>query len=436
MIVKIVSKKFDITDAHTLQVAKEQGAYSALESAFSKTPSEIVEIVTQSGLRGKGGGGAPTGKKWSLMPQKGDKPHYLIVNGDESEPGTFKDRQILQYDPHLLIEGIIISAYAMNASEAYVYIRGEYKFFIERLQGAIDEAYAANILGENSTLKHKVNITIHRGAGAYICGEKTALIESLEGKRGHPRLKPKKPEPEFYFGNPATVNNVETIATVPYIVENGADAYRQYGTEKSPGTMLFALSGHVNNPGVYEMPYGSSLLEFINEIGGGVRDGKKLKAVIPGGASTPVIKANEDLACVMLDYESMRNVGSSLGTGGAIVMDEDTDMVEALKNLLEFYHHESCGQCTPCREGSGWVDNIVGAILDGVAKKEDLDTLLDVAKTMNGKTICVFAPAVSGVIEGFLKNFRDEFENYIETGRYVKTHVDEITEVACQTSLE
>jgi len=436
MIVKIVSKKFDIPNSHTLEVAKEHGAYSALDTALLKSPEDIINIITESGLRGKGGGGAPAGAKWSLMPKKSDKPHYLIVNGDESEPGTFKDRQILQYDPHLLIEGMIISAYAMNAHEAYIYIRGEYKFFIDRFQEAVDEAYAANILGDNSTLSHKVNITIHRGAGAYICGEKTALIESLEGKRGHPRLKPKRPEPEYYFGNPATVNNVETIATVPFIVENGASAYRQYGTEKSPGTMLFALSGQINNPGVYEMTYGSSLIEFINEIGGGVKNGKKLKAVIPGGASTPVLKADENLACVMLDYESMRSAGSALGTGGAIIMDEDTDMVEALKNLLEFYHHESCGQCTPCREGSGWVDNIVGAILDGVAQEKDLDTLLDVAKTMNGKTICVFAPAVAGVIEGFLKNFREEFENYISEGRFVKSPVEAVAEASCQTSLE
>jgi NADH-quinone oxidoreductase subunit F len=436
MEVKIVSRKFGIENSHRLEVAKENGGYSSLEIAFSKEPDEITEIVTKSGLRGKGGGGAPTGPKWSLIPKDSELPKYLIVNGDESEPGTFKDREILEKDPHLLIEGMIISAYAIGAKHVYIYIRGEYKFFIDRFQEAVDEAYKSKILGEDSTLKHKIDITVHRGAGAYICGEKSALIESLEGKRGHPRLKPKKPEPEFFFGNPAVVNNVETIASVPYIIEHGAEGYRKYGTEKSPGTMLFALSGHINRGGVYELPFGSSLLDFINTLGGGVKNGKKLKAVIPGGASTPVIKVDENFACISLDYESMRSIGSALGTGGAIVMDEDTDMVEALKNLLQFYHHESCGQCTPCREGTGWSDNIVASILQGVAEKKDLDTLLDIANTMNGKTICVFAPAVSMVIEGFLKNFRDEFEAYIEKGHFVKGEVPEMEEIACQTSFE
>ena len=301
-----------------------------------------------------------------------------------------------------MIEGILITCYAIKAEHAYVYIRGEYAQYQDVLQGAVNEAYAAGLLDE-------VDITLHRGAGAYICGEKSALLESLEGKRGHPRLKPKQPEPEWYFGNPTLVNNVETIASVPFIIEHGADAYRAYGTPKSPGSLLFAMSGHIEKPGVYEAEFGVSMIEYINHFGGGIKNGKKLKAVIPGGASTGVMTAAE-AEVAMLDYESLRSTGLSLGTGGMIVMDEDTCMVSVLKNLLEFYHEESCGQCTPCREGTGWVDKLVGKILDRRGTSEDIDRLLEVAETMNGKTICVFAPAVSAVIVSFLSRFRDEFE--------------------------
>jgi NADH-quinone oxidoreductase subunit F len=262
---------------------------------------------------------------------------------------------------------------------------------------------------------YRVDITVHRGAGAYICGEKSALLESMEGKRGHPRLKPHQKEPEWYFGNPTLVNNVETIATVPFIVEHGADGYRQYGTERSPGTLLFALSGHLERPGVYEAEFGVSMMEYIEHYGGGIRAGKQLKAVIPGGASTPVITA-EEAGRVRLDYESYRDVGSALGTGGMIVMDESVDMVKALKNLLAFYHHESCGQCTPCREGTGWVDTIVASILAGIGTRKDMDKLLEISSTMNGKTVCVFAPAVSGVIDAFVEKFEEEFVHYLDQG--------------------
>ncbi len=257
-----------------------------------------------------------------------------------------------------------------------------------------------------------MELTLHRGAGAYICGEKSALLESLEGKRGHPRLKPHQPEPEWYFGGPTLVNNVETIASVPFILKEGAEAYRAYGTEQSPGTLLFAMSGHINNPGVYELAFGEKMIDVIEKVGGGVKEGKRLKAVIPGGASTPVLTAQE-VNEARLDYESMRALGSSLGTGGMIIMDEETSMVEALHNLLEFYHHESCGQCTPCREGTGWVDSLMRDIIKGQGKSKDIDTMLDVSQTMNGKTICVFAPAVSGVIDTFIKKFRPEFEEYL-----------------------
>lgn len=398
----IVSRKFHLENSHTIEVAKAHGAYNTLEKMDEYSPLEIIEIIKESNLRGKGGGGSPAGDKWALMPQISDKPSFLVVNCDESEPGTFKDRQIISKDPHLLIEGILITCFAIKAKHAYIYIRGEYKQFQDILQSAIDEAYKDGLLDN-------CDIIIHRGAGAYICGEKSALLESMEGKRGHPRLKPKQKEPEWFFDHPTLVNNVETIASVPYIIQNGADAYKAFGTKQSPGTLLFAMSGHVNKPGVYEAEYGTSMMEYIEYFGGGVKNAKKLKAVIPGGASSAVLTAKEANTAT-LDYETMRSMGSSLGTGGMIVMDEDTCMVSALKNLLEFYHEESCGQCTPCREGTGWTDKLVGKILNKKATKEDIDKLLDVADTMNGKTICVFAPAVSTVITSFLSKFRDEFE--------------------------
>lgn len=411
---KIVSRKFQIPNANKLEVAIENGAYSSLTKLFALNPRDVTAIVSKSGLRGKGGGGAAAGAKWELMPLDGDKPNFLTVNCDESEPGTFKDRQIITKDPHLLIEGIICTCYAINAHHAYIYIRGEYKQFMDILQDAVDEAYGADYLGDNVFGKNfKLDVTIHRGAGAYICGEKSALLESMEGKRGHPRLKPHQKEPEWYFGNPTLVNNVETIASVPFIVENGADAYRSFGTEKSPGTLLFAMSGHVNNPGVYEAEFGIGMMDYINHYGGGIKDGKKLKAVIPGGASTKILTA-EEAKIAKLDYETMASLGSALGTGGMIVLDEDVDMVKALKNLLEFYHHESCGQCTPCRDGTGWVDTIMENILNNVGTNEDINKILEISKTMNGQTICVFAPAASDVIDGFITKFRSEFESYIE----------------------
>ncbi len=399
---KIVSRNFELPNSHTLAVCKAHGGYKTLEKLGEYSPLQIIDIIKKSNLRGKGGGGAPAGEKWELMPQNSNKPSFLAVNCDESEPGTFKDRQIITKDPHLLLEGILITCYAIKAKHAYIYIRGEYKQFQDILQGAIDEAYADGLLSE-------CDITIHRGAGAYICGEKSALLESMEGKRGHPRLKPKNKEPEWFFDNPTLVNNVETIASVPFIVQNGADAYRAYGTQKSPGTLLFAMSGHVEKPGVYEAEFGTSMMEYINHFGGGVKGGKKLKALIPGGVSCGVLTAKE-CENLTLDYEALSSVRSSLGTGGMILMDEDTDMVIALKNILEFYHEESCGQCTPCREGTGWSDKLVGKILDKRGTKEDIDKLLEIADTMNGKTICVFAPAASTVIVSFIKKFRAEFE--------------------------
>ena len=415
MITKIVSKNFDIPNSHKLEIALANGRYSSIPKLFSMTPDEVTAEVVKSGLRGKGGGGAPCGPKWELMPKNDPRPAFLIVNGDESEPGTFKDRQIFQYDPHLLIEGIICTCYAINAHHVYIYIRGEYKFFIDRVNAAIKEAYEAKIIGDKIMDKYdfKLDIVVHRGGGAYICGEKSALIESLEGKRGHPRLKPAGKESEWFFGNPATVNNVETIASVPNIVENGSEGYTKYGTEKSPGTMLFAISGPVKNPGVYEMEYGNKMIDFLNILGGGMIEGKKLKAIIPGGSSCPVLTAVE-VEKAVLDHSSMSDIGSTLGTGGMIVIDEDTSMVDVAKNLIEFYHHESCGQCTPCREGTGWIDKILKKILKGDGSKEDLNTILDVCNTMNGKTVCVFAPAVKDIIESIVKKFPHEFNIYFK----------------------
>lgn len=414
-IVKIVSKNFDIPDSHKLEVALKHGRYESVYKAFSMKPDDITEEVCKSGLRGKGGGGAACGPKWKLMPPVDDRPRYLICNGDESEPGTFKDRQIFQYDPHLLIEGIICTCWALQANEAFIYIRGEYKWFIDRLNAAIEEAYEAGIIGPKVMNKYdfRVDITVHRGGGAYICGEKSALIESIEGKRGHPRLKPHGKECEWFYDNPATVNNVETIASVPNIVLNGYESYTKYGTEKAPGTMLFAMSGPVKNPGVYEMPYGNKMIDVINEIGGGMQDGLKLKAVIPGGASCPILTAKE-VEEAYLDYESMWDIGSTLGTGGMMIIPEGVSMVDVAKNLIEFYHHESCGQCTPCREGTGWIDKIIKKILDGDGSIDDIQTILDVCETMNGKTVCVFAPAVKDIIKSIVQKYRHEFEEHFK----------------------
>ena len=414
--VRIVSENFDIPDSHKLEVALKNGRYKSIDKAFSMQPDEITEEVCKSGLRGKGGGGAACGPKWKLMPPIDERPRYMIVNGDESEPGTFKDRQIFQYDPHLLIEGIICSSYAIGAHDAYIYIRGEYKWFIDRLNEAIDEAYKAGIIGPKVMNKYdyRIDITVHRGGGAYICGEKSALIESIEGKRGHPRLKPHGKECEWFYGMPATVNNVETISSVPNIVLNGYESYTKWGTKRAPGTMLFAMSGPVKNPGVYELQYGEKMIDVINDIGGGMKEGMKLKALIPGGASCPILTA-EEVEKAYLDYESMWDIGSTLGTGGMMIIPEGTSMVEVAKNLIEFYHHESCGQCTPCREGTGWIDKIIKKILDGNGTKEDLDTILDVCGTMNGKTICVFAPAVKDIIQSIVEKYRHEFVEHFKS---------------------
>jgi NADH-quinone oxidoreductase subunit F len=410
---KILSANWDVPGSHTLDVARSRGTYSRLAKAFSLQPSEITQVVKDSGLRGRGGAGFPTGMKWSFVPSKekrGGKPVYLLCNADESEPGTFKDRYCMWLDPHLLIEGMIIAAWALDCHTAYIYIRGEFRFIQERLDAAVAEAYAAGLLGKNILGSgFDFDLHVHLGAGAYICGEETALISSLEGEKGQPKLKPPFPAVEGAWKAPTVVNNVETLAAVPWILENGAAAYKALGTEKAPGTKLFSVSGHVNKPGVYEIPMGMPMRQFLDEVCGGVKGGKKLKAIIPGGSSVPVMTADEVDKCSM-DYESINaNAGSYLGSGGFIVMDETTDMVAALTNLLRFYAHESCGQCTPCREGCGWMYQILCRVRDGYATPEDLGTLRDLADNIHSKTICFFGASAAMPVQSFLTKFRDEF---------------------------
>lgn len=416
MEVKILSAKFDIENANQLNVAKEHGAYSTLEKVFGMEPAEVTEVVKASGLRGRGGAGFPTGLKWTFLPKGLDKPVYLAVNSDESEPATFKDRYILVRDPHLLIEGIIICCYAINSHDAYIYIRGEYTTQVKVLQAAIDEAYAAGYLGDKvAGNDFRVDVTVHRGAGAYICGEETALLESIEGKKGQPRSKPPFPAVEGLYGCPTIINNVQSIASLPYILTNGADAYKQFGTEKSPGTHLFGISGLVKKPGMYELPLGLSLLEVVNTVAGGARDGRKLKAIIPGGSSTPVLTV-EEAQDVTLDYESMAAHKTMFGSGGIVVLDDTVDTVKLAENLVHFYHHESCGQCTPCREGLGWMLKILKKIIAGQGKREDIDLLLELCDNIEMKTVCVLSAACTMSLRSYLNKFRPEFEAYVSKG--------------------
>lgn len=411
---KVLTQNYGLKDSHTLAAYESTGGYGTLKELFATAPADVTEKVKASGLRGRGGAGFPTGLKWSFVPQDNPKPKYLCVNADESEPGTFKDRYLLELDPHRLLEGIIICSYAINCHHAYIYIRGEFVFPKERLEAAIAEAYAKGYLGKNILGSgYDLEVSVHRGAGAYICGEETALLNSLEGKRGMPRLKPPFPAVVGLFGCPTVVNNVETISALPFILTEGAKAYRQWGTEKSPGTKLFSVSGHVNQPGNHEVPLGYSLKKLIMEDCGGIRGGKKLKAVIPGGSSVPILPAKDALE-VTLDYEALAEKGSMLGSGGVIVMDEDTCMVKALCNLAHFYAHESCGQCSPCREGTGWSHKILKRIVAGEGRLEDLDNLHRIADNMAGKTICVLADALAMPIWSYLKHFREEFEAYVE----------------------
>jgi NADH-quinone oxidoreductase subunit F len=401
-------------NSRSVESYESAGGYAALRKALGMRPEQVIEEVKKSGLRGRGGAGFPTGVKWGFVPKDLPKPKYLICNADESEPGTFKDREIIHVDPHMLIEGIIISSYAIGARVAYIYIRGEFVAEAKMLDQAIEEAAQKGYLGESILGSgHDMQIHVHRGAGAYICGEETALIESLEGKRGYPRLKPPFPAVVGVFGCPTVVNNVETLACVPHIIERGGAWYAGIGTERSTGPKLLSVSGHVERPGVYEVEMGITFREIIEDLCGGVRGGKALKAFIPGGSSCPVLPA--DKVDVKADFESVAEAGSMLGSGGVIVMDETVDMVWALENLLTFYAHESCGQCTPCREGSDWALDVVRRIRRGYGRPEDLDTLLRVARfASQGMTICPLGDAFCEPIRSFLNHFRHEFEAAIE----------------------
>lgn len=392
-------------------IAKD--GYKGLSKALSSyKPQEIIDIVKRSGLRGRGGAGFPAGVKWDFIPKDPNLTKYLCCNADEGEPGTFKDRELMERDPHQMIEGIAISSYAIGANRAYIYIRGELARSARILEDAISEAYKKGYLGKNILgSSFSIDIYIHRGAGAYICGEETALIESIEGKRGQPRLKPPFPAQYGLYGKPTVVNNVETLSNIPHIILNGDAWYAKIGTPKSTGTRIFSVSGHIKKPGNYELPLGTPLREIIYNHAGGLRDGRRLKAIIPGGSSTPIL--TPDHLDIPMDFESVQKAGSMLGSGGLIVMDDTTCMVFVAKRLMEFYFHESCGKCTPCREGSSWILQILERIEGGEGKMEDIDLLINLCKNIQGKTFCPFGDAEIAPVLSTIQYFRNEYEQHI-----------------------
>jgi NADH-quinone oxidoreductase subunit F len=415
----VLSRYFGDGGARSYRGWVERGGYAALKAALGMAPDEVTAVVKESGLRGRGGAGFPTGLKWSFMPKNDGKPHYLICNADESEPGTFKDREIMRWTPHQLIEGCAIAAYAIGAETSYIYIRGEFTDPLRIMADAVAEAYAEGVLGANVLGSGKrLEMVVHRGAGAYICGEETALMNSLEGKRGNPRIKPPFPAQAGVFGMPTTINNVETLAAVPHIITRGAAWYKALvlGNPKSTGTKLISVCGHVARPGNYEITLGFPMKDLIFDLAGGMRPGRTLKAVIPGGSSVPIMSAAEVEDCPT-DYENIVAKGSMLGSGGMIVMDDSTDMVYQIWRLARFYAHESCAQCTQCREGTAWTTKVLERILAGKAKEEDLQLLLDLSENMTGKTICVLSDSCAAPIVSGIQKFRSEFEAYISKAR-------------------
>jgi len=413
---RILTRNIDRENSETLRVYEDSGGYGSLRKALDgMSPADVTEEVKKSGLRGRGGAGFPCGLKWTFMPAESDRPKYLICNADESEPGTFKDRVILEKDPHMMLEGCLIAGYAMQAVVTYIYIRGEYVYPAQVINAAIDEAREKGYIGKNilnSGWDHE--IWVHRGAGAYICGEETALMTSIEGSRGLPRLKPPFPAQAGLWGCPTTINNVETLANVPHIIERGADWFLGIGKdEKNTGPKLYGLSGHVKRPGIYEGPMGMPLMELINDLGGGMlHDDRPLKGCIPGGSSVPVLRAEE--CDVDMDFDSLAAVGTMLGSAAVMVMDSSTCMVKAAERLAHFYAHESCGQCTPCREGCGWMRRILTRIEHGEGKMSDLDLLLEITDNIQGNTICPLGDAAAMPIRAFVQKFRDEFVYHIE----------------------
>ncbi len=411
----MLSEYFGDPEARTLKGWEARGGYKALRKALGMSRQDVIAEVKASGLRGRGGAGFPTGVKWSFMPQNSGKQHYLLCNADESEPGTFKDRELMRWTPHQLIEGCLIGAYAIQASHCYIYIRGEFFEATQILARAIEEAYEAGYAGKNVLGSgHDLDLTLHLGAGAYICGEETGLMNSLEGRRGEPRVKPPFPAVAGAFGKPSTINNVETLCAVTHIINNGGEWYRQWGTEKSTGTKLFCVSGHVQRPGNYEVPMGFPFKEFIYDICGGPPPGREIKAVIPGGSSVPIMSADE--LEVGMDYEAMIEVGTMLGCGSVIVMDDTTDIVKQVRRMVDFYAHESCGQCTQCREGTAWASKILRRVESGWGTEADLDTLIDISNNMSGKTICVLSDAAAAPITSSIEKFREDYLALIRRG--------------------
>ncbi len=430
---KLLLKYDHVPGINTLEVYRQHEGYNALEKALkTMQPDDVLEEVKKSGLRGRGGAGFPTGMKWSFLAKPEGVPRYLVCNADESEPGTFKDRYLMERIPHILIEGMIISSYALGAKTSYIYVRGEYYYIIKILQKAIKEAYAAGLLGKNILGSgYDLDLYVQPGAGAYICGEETALLESLEGKRGNPRIKPPFPAVAGLWGCPTVVNNVETIADVVPIIQEGGEAFSKIGVGKSTGTKLISASGHINKPGVYEIELGVPVEEFIysDAYCGGIRNGKKLKAVVAGGSSVPILPAELILKTAkgeprLMTYESLSDggfaTGTMLGSGGFIVMDEDTSIVKNLFTFARFYRHESCGQCSPCREGTGWMEMILRNFITGKAKMSDIDLLWDVQSKIDGKTICPLGDAASWPVAAAIRHFRHEFEEYVNNPQSIK----------------
>ena len=411
----VLSAHWDEADSFTIAGYKRNGGYSAVAKALAMKPDEVIQLVKDSGLRGRGGAGFPTGSKWGFIPQGDNKEHYLVVNADESEPGTCKDTPLLMANPHVLVEGVIIGSYAIRANHAFIYIRGEVTHVVRRVQQAIEDAYAAGLLGKNILGKgFDLELVLHVGAGAYICGEETALLDSLEGFRGQPRLRPPFPAIAGLYAKPTVVNNVESIASVPAIINNGVAWFSAMGTEKSKGFTLYSLSGHVNNPGQFEAPLGITLRQLL-EISGGIRNGHKLKFWTPGGSSTPIFTdAHLD---VPLDYEGVSAAGSMLGTKALQIFDETTCVVRAVLRWTEFYKHESCGKCTPCREGTWWLVQVLKDLEAGKGEEADLDKLLDLCDNIMGRSFCALADGAASPIISSLKYFRQEYLDHLTTGR-------------------
>jgi NADH-quinone oxidoreductase subunit F len=411
--VAVISKRFRVPNARHIDVYRKHEGYQALEKALkAMTPEQVIEEVKKSNLRGRGGAGFPAGMKWSFVPKDSPKPKYIICNADESEPATCKDRPLMELDPHQLIEGIVIAGRAVNARQGYIYIRGEYRYVLDIVDEAIAEAYEAGMLGKNILGSgFDFELTTHTGAGAYECGEESALMESLEGKRGYPRIRPPFPAVVGLYGCPTVINNVETLSSVPAIIRNGGEWYAGLGSPKNGGTRLFCVSGHVERPGIYELPMGFNLLRMINDVAGGMRGGKKLKAVIPGGSSTPALTAEE--CDVAMDYDSVAKLGSMLGSGGVVIYDEDTCMVDVARRIMAFYAHESCGWCIPCREGTTWLRKVLTRFHDGGGRTEDIALIGDLAKNMLGRTFCPLGDAAAMPTAAIVKKWRREFEEHL-----------------------